>query len=423
MRSALIDKLKRKGYSGPSYGYKKPSANSRYRRLMDTGTNLSEYRKSVIFSRADLSERSGRMPDLALSSVATILIVMGLVMVYSSSSFSAFMLYGDDMLFVKRQLLAAAAGLIGLVITYVIPYRFYQGKHWYFLGSAFVMLLAVFTPVGLPARSATGKVFHRSLNLGFMTFQPVEFVKLALVIYMADFLSRKTPEIRRLSRGVLPSLLILLVFFALIYLQPDLSSAAFLGLVVFTMLFIGGARVSQISLFGLISGALIYFAIKNDPYKLSRIKDYTDQLFNLTGNYHIMRSFEAIGRGGITGVGFGEGIYKMFFLPMAHTDFIFSIIGEELGAIGMISLIILYMILIWRGISIASRVPDLFGGMLAIGITCIFAYQILMNIGVALGLFPITGVTLPFISKGGSSLMIHMVMIGILLNISKEGEG
>ncbi|HEX29158.1 TPA: hypothetical protein ENG04_03665, partial [Candidatus Poribacteria bacterium] len=199
MRSVLADKLKRKGYSGPSYGYKKPPANSRYRRLMDTGTSLSEYRKSIIFSTVSVAERTKRMPDLVLSSVVAVLIVTGLVMVYSSSSFSAFMLYGDDMLFMKRQLLAAVVGLVGLIITYVIPYRFYQGKYWYLLGAAFAMLVAVFTPLGIPARSATGRVFHRSLNLGFMTFQPVEFVKLVLVIYMADFLSRKTPEIRRLS--------------------------------------------------------------------------------------------------------------------------------------------------------------------------------------------------------------------------------
>jgi cell division protein FtsW len=420
MRSTLADKLKKKGYSGPSYGYKAPPVSSRYRRLVDAGSSLDEYRKSIIFSRSNGKERSKKLPDLLLLSVVALLVVMGLVMVYSSSSFTALMLYGSDMFLVKRQFWAALIGMVGLTMAYVIPYRLYQGKYWYFLGTAFVMLLAVFTPLGIPAKSSTGRLFHRSLNFGFMTFQPVEFAKLALAIYMADFLSRKTPEIRRLSRGVLPSLFIFLVFFAIIYLQPDLSSAAFLGLVVFTMLFIGGARVSQIVFFGLAAGVLLYFAIKNDPYKLHRIKDFTDQLVNFTGNYHIKRSFEAIGRGGIRGVGFGKGVYKMSFLPMAYTDFIFSVIGEELGVFGMIGLIVLYMALIWRGIAIASRASDLFGSMLAIGITCIFAYQILMNIGVALGLFPITGVTLPFISKGGSSLMINMIMIGILLNISRE---
>jgi len=423
MRSPLLQKLKNKGLKGPSYGYKAAPRRRAFRKLTGVGSPLDEYRKSRIFSQLKTAEEHRKLPDLMLLSVVALLTVVGLVMLYSASSYMGAVWHGDDMYYLKRQLLAAALGIVLMVGAYIVPYRFYQGKYPYLLGAAVLMLLLVFTPLGVAARSSAGRLFRRSINLGGLTFQPVEFAKLAIAIYMADFLSRKAPEIRRMFKGVMPGMIVLGVMFLLIYLQPDLSSAAFLGLVVFTMLFIGGARISQMAIFGSMALGFLYLAIKSDPYKLNRIESYFDQVLRLEGSYQAMRSMEAIAWGGLTGTGPGRGVYKMFYLPMAHTDFIFSIIGEELGVLGMVAVIGMYMILIWRGARIAARAPDLFGGMLAAGITCIFAYQALMNLGVTLGLLPITGVSLPFISKGGSSLMMSLAMVGILLNISKEGAG
>jgi len=257
-----------------------------------------------------------------------------------------------------------------------------------------------------------------------MQFQPVEFAKLALIIYVARFLSDSGDKIRRM-RYVLLSVLILFVFFLLIFFQPDFGTAVLISMVVFFMLFIGGARLSQIIILGIIAGILLYFAIYSNEYRLQRWEAFWNNSSDVpehVNNYQLWQSKNAMAAGGIPGIGIGNSVYKLFYLPYPHTDFIFSIIGEELGFMGAILVIALFMVLVWRGFYIAFYIEDTFGSMLALGISTLFGFQTIVNIGVVVGLFPTKGLTLPFISYGGSSLMMSLITMGILLNISREVE-
>jgi len=220
---------------------------------------------------------------------------------------------------------------------------------------------------------------------------------------------------------MLPGLLILTIAFLLLFKQPDFGSAVLLCGVVLVLLFVGGARVWPIVFLGIFALLLFYVAILLDPYKLQRFQDYIQSLRSpYSASYQVSLSLNSLALGGVLGSGIGDSIYKLFYLPYPHTDFIFAIIGEELGFLGGIVVILLFMLLIWRGIYIARRVKDRFAGLLAIGITTLIGLQALVNIGVVAGVLPTKGITLPFISYGGSSLLVSMVSIGILLNISRK---
>ncbi len=359
--------------------------------------------------------------DQALLFITLCLIAIGMIMVYSSSNMLAHKLYdGDSYRYLKVQLIACFLGLIGMLAASYIPYQYYERCAKPFLLISIVALLLVFSPVGHYVRSSTGRQFHRWIRIGGMQFQPVELAKLALVIYVSQFLSRKSQIMHSLTRGVLPNILILSVVFILLYKQPDFGSAVLLSSVVVVMLFVGGARLSQVVLIMGIACFFVYSSVKGDDYKMQRFHDFVQSLQSpYTVNYQVTQSLSALALGGVFGVGIGNSIYKLFSLPYPHTDFIFSILGEELGFLGCLSVIILFMLLIWRGVHIALNVQDDFASLTAIGISTIIGLQTFVNIGVVTGILPTKGITLPFISYGGSSLLMSLIHVGVLLNISR----
>ena len=342
-------------------------------------------------------------------------------MVYSSSNMLAYELYDENgHRYLKMQLIACMLGLISVFAGSYIPYQYYQKYAKQILFLSLVSLLLVFSPIGHSVHSTTGKNFHRWIRIGGMQFQPVELVKLGLVVYVSHFLSIKRNQIRSLTRGVLPNVFILAITCILLYKQPDFGSAVLLSLAVLVLLFVGGARPSQIVLVIGIACFFIYSSIQGDAYKMQRIQDFLNSLKPpYATNYQVTQSLNALALGGLFGEGIGNSIYKLFYLPYPHTDFIFAILGEELGFIGGFGIIALFMLLVWRGVHIASYASDEFSSLVAIGITTLIGLQTIVNIGVVTGMLPTKGITLPFISYGGSSLLISLVSIGILLNISR----
>ena len=369
-----------------------------------------------------IGNKTDRGIDHVLLFLTLCLVAIGILMVYSSSSMLAFELYKEDSFrYLKVQLIASVLGFIGMMCASRFPYQHYERHAKKILLFSLVGMLLVFSPLGYSVRSATGGEFSRWLRIGGAQFQPVEIAKLGLIIYICQFLQQKRNKIHTFLRGMLPSLLILTIVFLLLFKQPDFGSAVLLCATVLVLLFAGGARVWPIVCLCIVACLLFYVAILLDPYKLQRVQDYVQSLKSpYSGSYQVSLSLNSLALGGVLGTGIGESIYKLFYLPYPHTDFIFAIIGEELGFIGSMVVILLFMLLVWRGIYIAQRVKDRFAGLLAIGITTLIGTQALVNIGVVAGVLPTKGITLPFISYGGSSLLISMVSIGILLNISRK---
>jgi len=265
-----------------------------------------------------------------------------------------------------------------------------------------------------------GTTASRGITVGPASFQPVEVAKLSLVLYLAHFASRRGLAIRDLRRGVLPPLAIAGVLALLALRQPDMGSALVLGGVAMVALFLGGAQVLHLTAVVAASIPLLAVAVIAAQYRLQRVLAFLDPWRDPQGTgFHIIQSLLAFGSGGLVGVGLGASRQKFFYLPESHTDFIYAILGEELGLLGTIGLLALFALFTYRGIRVARSAPDRYGALLAAGITASITGQALLNMGVATGVLPVTGIPLPFVSSGGSSLAVTMVQIGILLNISQ----
>lgn len=343
-------------------------------------------------------------------------------MVYSSSNMLAYELYNQNSYhYLKVQLLACILGLVSMFVASYFPYQYYQKYAKLILVLSLIGLLLVFSPIGISVRSADGIRFHRWIRIASLQFQPVELTKLGLIIYVSQFLVSKRGQIQSLTRGLLPTIFILSITFVLLYKQPDFGSAVLLSLSVLVLLFVGGARPSQIILVVGIACFFIYASIQDDVYKMQRIQGFLSSLkFPYEGPYQVNQSLNALALGGLFGAGIGNSIFKLFHLPYPHTDFIFAILGEELGFVGMVGIIVLFMLFIWRGIHIAQHTTDAFGCLMAVGITTLIGLQTVVNMGVVTGMLPAKGITLPFISYGGSSLLVSLFSVGILLNISRD---
>jgi len=284
---------------------------------------------------------------------------------------------------------------------------------------ALVALVLVLIP-GI-GREVSGA--RRWFRFKFISFQPSEFANLALIIYMADFIARKGDKIKSLFKGFIPPICVLGATALLILIQPDLGTVVALGSVILIMLFVAGTRGSYILSLILCSLPAAYFLVFSVPYRRARIMAFLNPWLDPKGTgFQIIQSQIAIGSGGIFGRGLGHSQQKLFYLPAAHTDFIFSIIGEELGLIGTLGVIILFMIFIQQGLKIIKNAQDKFGYFLALGLVLMISLKAIINIGVSCGLFPTKGLPLPFISYGGSSLLFDMVSLGILINIARCGE-
>jgi cell division protein FtsW len=352
--------------------------------------------------------------DVKLLFPVLFLVGIGIVLVFSASSALALKKFGTDSYFLKKQALFALLGVVTLVICRHFPYRFLRYLAYPLLILALVFLAAIHIPEF--GYSAGGAI--RWFRFKSFTFQPSEFARFAMIIYLAYSMSRKMDKIKDFYVGFLPHALVFGMFAALIIIQPDFGSVVILGAVFWIMLFAGGVRISHLmaSLFLIIP--IAYYLMVNAEYRIKRIMSFLNPWqYPADEGYQIIHSLMAFGTGGIWGTGIGKGYQKLFYLPEPHTDFIFSVIGEELGLLGVLTILGLYVLIFWRGILIARNSRDSFGSFVAIGLTTAIGLQVCVNTGVALGLLPTKGLTLPFLSYGGTSLLINMASIGILMNI------
>ncbi len=355
-------------------------------------------------------------PFLLLSTLA--LVGFGIVMVYSASFPVGTERMGDPYHFLKKQAIAAGLGIGFLVLGARMNYRYWQPLAFPLLIASIILLFLVFVP-GL--RQQIGGAYRWLKIYGF-SFQPSELAKLALVIYLARSLTKKEGRMERFTVGFLPFVVVLAILFPLVLKQPDFGTGVLFAAVVFLMLFVAGTPLRFLG--GALLAAvpfLVYLAVKSG-YRWERIVVFLDPWKDSgKAGFQITQSFMAFGVGKVFGVGLGEGKQKLFYLPEIHTDFIFSVIGEELGLVGVAIIIALFLVLVIRGFQSCFRAPDRFGTYLSLGITVLIAIQTLLNMGVVMGLLPTKGSTLPFISYGGTSLMMNLMAVGILLNVHSQG--
>lgn len=361
-----------------------------------------------------------RQPDYVLTGVVLTLLGIGLVMVFSSSTVMAGELYEDPFYFLKRQGIFAALGLFGMWIASKVPYTVWRRWAGPLFALNIVLLVLVVIP-GIGTTAADG-VARRWIELGPLSFQPSEFAKLATIIFLARWLAdTRQPPLAQFVPGLLPKLGVLVVVFALLMLEPDLGTALAVAGTFVIVLLLAGARLLHLSMLALPAAAAVALLIVQAPYRMRRITSFLDPFADpQASGYHIIQSLYALGTGGPFGIGLGNSRQKFFYLPELHTDFIFAILGEELGLLGGAVVILLFMVLAWRGFIIAATAPDAFSGLLAAGLTAMIVIQAVINIGVVTSSMPVTGIPLPFVSYGGTSLLFSLGGVGILLSISRE---
>lgn len=356
--------------------------------------------------------------DRLLFVVTLLLVFLGLVMVFSASAVMAKERYHSGYFFLLRQLGWAIAGFMAMLVGMRLDYR--RLKHpavvFSFLGLTTLMLISVFF---LDRAHHT----HRWIHFGGFSFQPSELAKPVLILFLAFFLENRTRSMDDWRNTLLPAVLPTFVFVGLIVFQPDLGTAIACAAVTICILFVAGLELKYLAYAFVGSLLPLYFLIFHVAYRRDRILAFLDPYADPQGRgFHIIQSLIAVSTGGLTGVGLMEGKEKLFYLPEPHTDFIFSVLGEELGLLGCVTVVILFALLLWRGVRTALHTEDMFGRFLAVGITSMVVVQALINISVVLGLMPTKGIPLPLISYGGSSLFITLACIGVLLNVTKQAE-
>ncbi len=355
--------------------------------------------------------------DKQLLLIVAILTLTGIVMVYSATSIMCAKMecYSSSTYFLKQQLIRVGVALAGFVLATQLDYRLLKKWSFVILILSALLLLALTIP-----RFAAGSIkgANRWLDLGAANIQPSEITKLALIIFLAEYLAKKRKTIGDFKKTFLPVVGISGLFIIAVALQPNYGMAIAISIVTAIMFFVAGARFLHLAAIAVPTSIAMVLAIMHSDHAQRRVMTFINGGDLLGDGFQIRQSLIAIGAGGLTGKGIGQGIQKLFYIPEIHTDFIFAVIGEELGFLGTTFILILFALLAWRGIKIAMRAPDAFGQNLAIGITAMISVYTAINIGVVLKLIPTTGIPLPFISFGGSALLITMVSCGILLNIS-----
>jgi cell division protein FtsW len=363
---------------------------------------------------AAVSTAPARFDALLLCAVLS-LVSLGLVMVYSASAVMAQDKLGDSLYFLHRHLLAAGIGVVAMAVGMKVGWRRLARLAYPLLLVTLVLLVLVLIPgIGTTVGGA-----RRWIRLPGFGLQPAEVAKFAWVVYLSYSLAKKREKVATFSVGFLPHLLLCGVLVGLCMLQPDFGSSVLLVFLLFALLFAAGTKVSYLVGSVLLALPLAYAAIATSPYRMKRVLAFLDPWAHRHDiGYQVAESLMSIGSGGLTGLGLGDGRQKLFFLPEAHTDFIFAIIGEELGLLGVAVLVGLYALIIWRGIRASLAAPEAFGTYLGLGLTSIIAVQAAVNMCVAMGLLPTKGLTLPFVSYGGSSLVVLMGAAGVLLSLS-----
>lgn len=357
--------------------------------------------------------------DLILFFAIIVISLFGVLMIYSSSSIWAEYKFGDSFKYLKNQSLFLIIGIVLMITVSKIDYKKYKSKANLILGICFVLLVLVLIPGIGSVRNGSRSWF----GIGPFGIQPSEFMKLALIIFTAKYLEKNAKLVADVKKGVFPILGITLLAFGIIMLQPDFGTGTIIVMTIVCMLFVSGVKMNFFMKIGVIGLIGVVALILVAPYRLARILSFIDPWKDPLGTgFQIIQSLYAIGPGGLLGMGLGNSIQKHFYLPEPQTDFIFSIISEELGFLGVIIVSSLFLTIIYRGIKISLNSKDLFGKYLGFGMIFQLSFQAVLNLMVVVGLIPVTGVTLPFLSYGGSSLLITMISMGILLNISRNSN-
>ncbi|MBI5067712.1 MAG: putative lipid II flippase FtsW [Deltaproteobacteria bacterium] len=371
-------------------------------------------------ARASPADPRPRSFDAWLAAAVLLLTAGGLVMVYSASAVKAGTELHDQFYFLKRQLVAAGLGLGLLLLGMRLGARGAEKLAYLLLGVTVLTLVLVLVPgIGRVAGGA-----RRWINLGLFSFQPAELAKVALVLYLARSLARKQEKMKLFSIGLLPHLLVTLLLVGLCLLQRDFGTGVVLALVLFAMLFAAGAKVSYLLGAVLLAIPVAWRVIAGTPYRMQRIQAFLDPFQHKEGaGWQMVESLLGIGNGGWLGQGLGQGKGKLFYLPAAHTDFIAAVVAEEVGLVGIALLLLLYAIVAWRGFRAALRATDPFACYAALGLTVLITAQALINLSVVFVLLPTKGLTLPFVSYGGSSLITLLGAAGLLLALSGDRGG
>lgn len=364
--------------------------------------------------------------DFILCITVLLLLSLGIIMVLSASAPSALSTTGSSYTYVKKQLLFAIAGLFVMFFLSKVDYRFYKKYYWYIYFASWIILLLVVVPgLGYAVKGAT-----RWIKIGGFQFQPSELTKIGMIIFFAGYLSDHKNELQEFKRGFLKPLAFLIPPIGILYvIQNHFSVSLVIGVVVLVIMFMAGCRLKYFLIVGIVGisailGLLGVMQMKgSESFRLDRISTYFDPWADAQGTgYQTVQSLYAIGSGGMFGLGLGNSKQKYLYIPEPHNDFIFSILAEELGFFGCILVIALFAIFIWRGILVSMRAKDMFGSLVAIGITTLIAIQAVINIAVVTGTVPTTGMSLPFFSYGGTALLLLLANVGILLNISRSSS-
>ncbi len=354
--------------------------------------------------------------------VPIVLVGIGMIMIWSASCICAAQKFGDSAYFLKKQALFAVFGIVSMFFVMNKSYRYLGNKKIaYLLWLISLVLLAAVLIPGIGTRVGGAS---RWLRLGPVSFQPSEFAKLAVIILLSYSLAKKEQKIKAFSIGLLPHLVLVLPIVGLVFLQPDFGMATIFIILLFALLFVAGVPKLYLASMVIIAAAgAVPLILYKGAYRVQRLLAFLDPWGNYQGTgYHIVQSFLAFGSGGLWGKGLVQGTQKLFYLPEPHTDFILAVIGEEFGFVGVMVIIILFAAILYCGLQVALNASDLFGTYLALGIIFLIGVQAIINMGVVMGLMPTKGTTLPFISYGGTSLVINLVCVGILVGISDQSD-
>lgn len=375
-------------------------------------------RKKLVVKRKEV--------DFTLLLATLLLVFIGIIMVFSSSWPEAMQKFDNGYYFLKKQVIFATIGLILMIVFMNIDYKVWKKFSFLIYLAALGTVALLFTPLGVNYKGA-----KRWIDLGVTTFMPADAVKIGSIIFFSNFLANKKEDTGTLKQGTIPALIIIGISCGSIYIQRDLGTTLTLAGAMMAMFFVSGMKISHLVSLVTMAGTSAFVIFKKaaqnpeskNAYRLRRIISFKDPFADKQGDgWQAVQSLYALGSGGLFGLGLGKSRQKFFYIPEPYNDFIFSIIGEELGFVGAFIVILLFLLLIWRGVRIALAAKDSFGCYLATGITALVTVQSLIHIAVVTSSIPTTGITLPFISAGGTSLVLYMSSIGILLNISRHAD-
>lgn len=357
--------------------------------------------------------------DLQLWIEVLLLIVLGVVMIYSASFVMSFQKTGDTAHYVKRQLVWIILGLSGMIVVSRIDYRIYESHaRWILLAAVAALLLVLIPGIGVKLNNA-----RRWVSLGYFNLQPAEFAKVAWIIFLSSSLTAKQERIKKITVGFLPPMIWCGILAVALLLEPDFGTAFIISLLTALMLTVAGVPIRHLLIVAPIGVAGLYHFVYLVPYRWERITAFMNPWTDpLDSGYQLIQAWIAVGSGGIWGKGLGAGHQKLFYLPESFTDFIMAVIGEEMGFVGILAICLLFFFLFWTGLKISQEAPDTLGAFLALGITMLLCLQALLNMGVVLGLAPTKGLPLPFISYGGSAFTANCLAIGILMSIARSTE-